>query len=263
MVKRLDSDSRDILQFRPTIEFIEPDIEDQAITPVIERPQLEDIEKERTRIKQLAKAVNTLATAVQARVDEKAKGMRIRLDPLIDQDAIQAMRRRYPTKGPAKGPIEITYQQYKECKEELRAKGYDLAKQSIIDADQIKARRDEVQISSLAGTRMGGFNTPEAADGRLRPELDSRARIIEPLDIQRLQIDLICILINFLWKNFIKPIIVSAAPPVSWAFSGLPDKICDPGGGIEIPDLFILGDEIPDILTGKGVPKIPTGAPEI
>jgi hypothetical protein len=222
--------------------------------------QLEDVEAGKQKLKALAQSVNVLAAAIQARADERAKDMTIVLDPLVDQDAIQAMRRHFPDNT----ATVITFDQYKSCKEEVRLTGEEIGKQFIVTSQDVQDKRDEVTAGGLqAQTQLGGFNTPEAKTGGLRPELNRRNFVIPPIDIERLQIDLICILVNFIWKNFLKPLIVNASPPVSWAFKALPDQVCNPGGNIQIPDLFVLGDEPPDILTGKNAPQIPTSAPEI
>ena len=106
----------------------------------------------------------------------------------------------------------------------------------------------------------GGYGTKESENGGLRPEANASGHIIPPLNIEEVQIDLICILVNFTWKNFIKPAVVNASPPVSWAFKGLPDRICDPGADINIPGLFILGNEPDDLLTGKTAQQAAEGA---
>lgn len=264
MVKKLDSEDRGILQFRPNIQFVEPEVEPQAPNPTQfpqERDQLEDALGELDRLRKLAQAVDTLAGAVQSRADARViagGGMTVSLDSSTDTDTVQAMIRAYP----GEDPNRITYDQYRKCKDMLRQKGIDLAGQGIFSSeDDIRRARDEAQAAGTnAGTQLGGFNTDEAAQGLTRPELKNNFIIIPPLPIPEIQISLICILINFIWKEFVKPFIVSAAGfPVGTAFSALPNEICDPGFDLDLPGLIILGKE-PNI---PEPPPLPTDVSEV
>ena len=258
MVKKLDDSDRDLLKFRPNIVFIEPDQEPGVIDPVAEEVplQLEDVQEARARIKQLAKAVNTMAAAIQARADQRAKTMVIQLDLNVDQDAIQAMRRKFPStpENPV-DPTKITYGQYRIVKDDIRGHGTETAKKALVLPDDVQKARDEMQGG--AGRFVPGqFGSEAANTGGLRPELDARAHIIEPLNIEEIQINLICILVNFIWKNFVLP----AFKPIAIPFVGsladaLPQKLCNPGSDIEIPGLFILGNGVPDLLSGKVADK--------
>jgi hypothetical protein len=254
MVDRLDPDQRDILEFRPNIHFVEPEVQPGEILAEEEDPQLEDIEDARREVKQLANAVNVLATALQKLADEKARGLVINLDPKVDPGAVSAMTRKFPDADPTK----ITYDQYAQVKEDLRKFGEETGKKAIITPDEVSDARDDADkaqqnIVSDRISTMGGFNTPDARSGALRPEVNSRAQVIPPLNIPEIQISLICILANFIWKNFV----VAAFKPIKIPFAGsvaklLPKKICNPGANIELPGLFMLGDpKVPDILSGK------------
>ena len=256
MVKRLEETDRDILEFRPSIDFVEPDAEEGVIQPQDDRLQLEDIESERDSVKRLATAVNALATATQARIDDKAKNMIIKLDRNVDQDAIQAMRRKFPDAN----PLEITYDQYRKVKEDIRNAGRAVGLQGSVSPSEISAARDQAAAAGTnAGTNLGGFGTDDARFGLLRPELDARSQVIQPLDIEKLQISLICILVNFIWKNFIRVIFkpIAIPPPFGPSLADLlPKRLCNPGSNIEIPGLFLLGDnKIPDLLSGKAADK--------
>ncbi len=237
----LDAASRDILNFRPNISFVEPDSEPGIIDPVLEQLSFEDLQESRGRIKRFANAVNIMAAAIQARADERASGLVIKLDPNVDQEAIQAMRRKFPDLD----PTVIPYSVYRSVKGDIRSKGIAIGRQGIIQPDEIQKARD-----TLGTFIPGGFGTELANTGGLRPELDPRAQIIPPINVEQMQIDLICILVNFIWKNFVKPA-MTGLPIIGGAVLALPDKICDPGGDIEIPGLFILGEAPDDLLTGK------------
>ena len=254
----METADKDLLAYRPDIRFIEPDVVPGEITPIPLPVQIEDIQARRDRVKRLASAVNALATATQARVDEKAKGLIIKLDPNVDAQAVAAMRAMYPDDN----PLEITYDQYKACKERMRLAGEALGKKASISPEEVEdalenASADAASASSSASSalvatgadtedgiasagapagptgrsaaigtfnQMGGYNTTDATNGGLRPELDKDARIVEPLDVGEFQDIMIKILINFLWKMFLKPAI-----PVF----GLPDEL------VKIPKEYI------------------------
>ncbi len=238
MAKRLDEESRELLAYRPDIQFVEPEVEPGEIEPVEAPVQLEDIEAERQKVKQLAKAVNALATAVQARVDGRAKGMVIKLDPSVDAHAIAAMRRLYPDDDPTK----ITFEQYRSCKEDMREQGEAIGKQASITPKQVeKAIQDQAARAAVGAggtfTQFGGFNTPEAINGGLRPELDKNSHIIPPLDIPKFQDIMIKILVNFLWTMFILP----AVAGIPGAKSVLPKEL------VEVPEGMV------DMMKGVGI----------
>lgn len=307
MVKRLDSNDRSILEFRPSIDFVEPDQEPQAPNPITvepETPQVEDAEAYREQVKRLAQAVNTLAAAVQARADLRAQNMVIKLDPILDADTIQAMRRQFP----GENPNQITYTQYRGCREHLRKLGEEFGRKASITPDEVEAARDDAIRSKLAaaqgristgggaaglpkapsagaddnaedydptspkqsskgnapitglGAQLGGFNTEASKTGGLRPELDERTRLFEPIDIDDFQINMICILMNYIW-NFIVDIFKKVKLPVGPSIGSLlPKRLCDPKIDIEIPGLAILG-----IIGFKKPqePQIPEVGPEI
>jgi len=227
MAKKLDEDSRDVLSYRPNIIFIEPEVEEGPIEPISTPLQIEDIQKKRQEVKQLAKAVNVLATTLQARADERAKGMIIKLDPKVDAAAVQAIKRMHPEAN----PLQITYDQYKDCKERMRTAGEDIGQKAIITTDDIIAARDQAAAAqaisdqeAVAGigafNQLGGWNTDDVRNGWLRPEVNENLQIVPPLDIIEFQDIIIKIFVNFIWKNFIKPVI-----PLPPGVPGLPDSL--------------------------------------
>ena len=211
MPRPLDPQNRDILEFRPDIGFIEPEVQPGENRAVEDGLQLEDIEASRDEVKRIATAVDVLSVAIQARVDERAKGLVIAVDPNIDIAVVQALERRFPSDSPS----QITYEQYKNCKNCMKALGENTANDLLIlpshisgvKDDAIKARNNE---GSLLAAQMGGFGTPESKDGRLRPELQPKSYIIKPINIVKFQATLICGLANYIWKNFIRKGIAKA-----------------------------------------------------
>lgn len=262
MGKRLNDTDRNILEFRPDIGFIEPEVEPEEIVPRAEVPQLEDVENQRDQLKKFAKAIDTLASAVQAIADQKANGMKVKIDPAVDADVVQAMRRAFPDKRDKDGniieivnPTEITYNQYRDCKDKIKKKGLEIGRKPLITSDEVEKARDQLAEGAGGGGRtgadaqIGGFGTPESRDGRLRPDLDERAQIIAPIDMGDLQFDLIAILVNFIWKKFIKPVILGPLDKIPLVDAGslLPDKL------IDVPDLGLSEDGI--AVPGEKPPK--------
>lgn len=213
MSRRLDDTSRDILEFRPNIEFVEPEVQEGPIIPVSEPTNLQNVVKEADETRKLAKAVDTLAAALQAKADLRAKDMVVNLDPKVDAPTISSMRRLHPGADPTK----ITYPQYAQCKENQRKKGLDLGKQGLVTPEQVEKAR-----AALDGTTGfdAGFNSEAAKTGGFRPEVNPDNQIIEPIEMEEFQDNLLRMLVNFLWKSFIKPVI-----PIPPGVPALPEEI--------------------------------------
>jgi hypothetical protein len=246
----LDQRDRDLLGFQPDIHFVEPDVLPGKIEAEPDPPQVEDILAKRKQVAREADAVDKLAALLQARADIRAKNMKIKLDPNVDQSIIQAVKRRFPDADSS----EITYAQYRECKDDMREAGLSIAEQALVTPDKVKENIDDASKvvtgqGAAAISKLGGFNTEEARTGGLRPELDPDMQIIQPLDIGKLQIDLICIFVNFIWKNFILKVFDFSIAGINIVDEFLPEKLCEPGGDIEAPDIILLGAKIPDIFT--------------
>lgn len=205
MAKKLDTKSRTLLNFRPNIDFIEPDQEEVVIEPQeVPVPVIDRVQK----LKIIADAVGVLAAAVQAKVDKKAAGVRIKLDPIQDAAVIAAMRREFPDAFPEDDEAEdaayITFDQYRECRDHFMDFADETAKKTDFDASEIAKARDALNAGA---TNIGGWGTPEAAEGGLRPELEPRARLVDPIDLAKFQNYLIRVLVNFIWKKFIRPLV--------------------------------------------------------
>lgn len=209
MSRRLDSNSRSVLEFRPKIEFVEPDIEQGPIQPVVDPLNVKDVLEKADQTRKLAKAVDTLAAALQNKADLRAKDMVIKLDPTVDAPVIQAMRRAHP----GFDPTVITYPQYVACKERQREKGLELAKQGLVSPEEIEKARQNLDTTTGFDSL---FNSEAAKTGGLRPELNTKNQIVQPINMEEFQQTLLEMLVNFLWKTFIKPII---------PLPGLPDEI--------------------------------------
>lgn len=224
MAKDLDSQSRGLLNFRPNINFVEPDVLPATPNPVPPPPPVIDdgAEAERIRIRlfNLADSVEILATAVQAKIDARAIEMRVKLDPRVDAAVIQAVRRHG-------GEDEITYELYKHCRDRLREYADQQASKNRITQEQIDAAREGLDKFDA------GFGSLAAKNGTMRPELSPKAQLIEPLDLDKFQNLLIRILVNFIWKKFIKPTFKPIKIPGLGSVADLlPDKL------VKIPKSF-------------------------
>ena len=197
----LDRRSKNILNFRPNINFEEPEQQESPIQAVEEDLTPQEVENKRIKIKNLADSVYNLARAVQLKIDNKSKDQIIILDSGMDNAVIKALRRSYPN---ATNFDRITYEQYKTCRDRLRDYASRVALRSSITQDEIDSARSEMQNGKFT---VGGINTQEATNGGLRPELDEKNRLIEPLDMEELQGELLKALFNMLWNTFIVPIL--------------------------------------------------------
>lgn len=234
MPKPLDRRSQNILEFRPQIGFVEPEVQPGVITPIQEVPQLQEAYDQVDEVQKLANAVNILATAAQASVDEIAKNIKMAVLP-EDEQVLQAMERLFP----GQDPTTITYQQYRSCKDRIMKEGISISKQLEIKPEDISKYKDDAQKAlnnelSSSVTQMGGFGTPESKDGRLDPAKNPKGRIIKPLNYANLQVEMLGALANLLWKNFILPSFAIKVAGVS-VRPLLPKKVYHGKLSIELP----------------------------
>jgi hypothetical protein len=199
---KLDSKSRDILRFRPNIDFVEPDQEPSSPHPVELPPDpisIDNIKNERIKIAKYARSVSTLARVVQSLIDDEAASVIINLDPNVDAAAVQAMRRTYGVSN------TITYDHFRQCEENLRKHAEAVAKKATFSEEEMEDAREAIIRNK--DVPIGGIGTAKAANGGLRPELDKRNQIVTPINLDEFQSNILKMLANFLWKNFIKKVI--------------------------------------------------------
>jgi hypothetical protein len=212
---RLDSKSRDILGFRPKIDFLEPDQEPSAPHPVApppDPPSIDDVKERREEIRKFARSVSTLARVVQGLIDKEAADVTMKLDPNVDAAVIQAMMRTYGIPGP------ITYDHFKQCEENLKKHGEKTAKKATFSQQEITDAREAILRKDIT---IGGIGTVEATNGGLRPELDKRNQIVEPIDQDALQGELYKVLTNTIWSRFFLPLF----KPLPIVGSLMPDEL--------------------------------------
>lgn len=196
MSRDIPAQSRNILTFRPVIDFIEPAVEAAVPNPVEVPVVIDDIveaEKVRSELFNLAESVDVLATALQARIDLKAKDMVIDLDPIVDRAVLDAINRAHPDHD----QNNIPYSMYKECREEIRLYADKQAdKNNLTEKEVEDAGKDPEGMARI-------FDSAAAKNGSFRPERMPKAQLIEPIDIDKFQVSLLKILANFIWQIFI------------------------------------------------------------
>lgn len=197
----LEQSDRSILNFRPEIDFVEPQLDAGMPEgkPFPKAPS--DIKDEWTTLANKALACKLLAEVFQVRIDGKVGDFSISLDKDLDHHIIAALNRKYPGAGD-----KITYAQYKECREAMKDRGDEAARQMYPDREEMKKiRANPNQMVTMWP------DTPEGKTGLERPDR-GQPQIVKPLNMEDLQKILLKQLMNLLWKNFIKPIFKPLEP---------------------------------------------------
>lgn len=165
-----------ILNYRPTIEFVEPP---QEAYEFPEEVPIDTIDGLRDRTQKLINGLDAavkLADLAQKRVDERVVadgGFASQLDSVKDAQVIAAMKRRFPDKA---DPTRITYDDYKEALNCLQQSAVD---PPAVSADDIRtAQADPYKIN------FGGRDNQE---GQNRAELSSPASSVSPVDLEAFQ----------------------------------------------------------------------------
>jgi hypothetical protein len=191
MAINLPLKSKNKLEYRPHIEFVEPPQEPEDPRPVQQIGDDFPLQKQQDELLNLVNAVDVLGAALQSRINERAKNIKIKLDPNVDAQVIQAMCRMFSKDDENdcfgildNNNVYITYEHYKQARETICKYGADLAV-------NIKPK-DEI------------FNESDLTDGSLRPELSDKAQVVEPLDMAAFQENLFKLLVRHIWKNFFR-----------------------------------------------------------
>jgi hypothetical protein len=231
MANQIDQNSDNILKFRPVIEYVEPEVQpatpNPIPTPPSDLPQPNQVNNQRTQIKNFADALNLLAAAVQAKVNMKCADVSVKLDPNVDAAIVQAMARQFPsppastvnptitstsnptTNNAAIDPTVITFSQYAQVREHIRLYACNLAANAGPSADDIGNSKQNINNGIV---NIGGIGTPNADKGALRPELNDKGQVVKPLDMNKFQQTIFEILVNYIWKNFVRPVLVKILP---------------------------------------------------
>jgi hypothetical protein len=168
-------DDRDILTYKPRIEYQEPPVDpdtDGGYGDSTDEP--ETIEEARKEVEDLVEGyrkVEQLAELTQKRVDSRVGDYSIQLDPKVDSHVIAAVSRCFPE---ASDPTKISYEMYKQC----------LARQNNVDPDVV-TKGDILEARKDSGrTNFGGYGLPP---GLGRSEVSSPAEVVQPIDLQEFQ----------------------------------------------------------------------------
>jgi hypothetical protein len=164
-----------ILNYRPTIAFVEP--EQTPGEPHVVQPEttLDDTLNRADKVVADLNSIAALSDTIQQSVDAKVialGGLDIKLDPNRDFATIAAMKRRFPEK---KDPTTISYNDYRAALDCLQMGA--LALQQVDPKDVLNAQLDPFRTS------FGGLDN---VNGQNRPELSSAANI-QPLNIAAFQ----------------------------------------------------------------------------
>lgn len=235
-MNKLGNNSRSILDYRPDIDFVEPEFETPDFEAKAPTRQPEQEIQEWEDLYNKYQAAEVVAEALLARVTTAVGDFKIGLDPKYDYATIQAIKTVYPEKG---DHSLITYDMYRQCKESIRDHGLAMGKKAYPDKDILKGMRANPNASTLLDAL--DINSADAKMGKLRPELSKSEQIMEPIDSEAFKSDMLKKLTNTIWKKFIKKVI-SPIPGAGF----LPDNIAgDDGGEIkqDVPDYSNLSED--------------------
>ncbi len=210
MSERLDQESRSVLEYRPNIAFVQPDVVSEETTPVdyskVSVPG--DGVARLKQLQQMAKNVKAVAEVVQEKADELSSGFEVELDTTTDGNCIRALQRHYP----GANPLKVTYEQYKQCKEHQRQLMEDMPGKILNPLKESEIKKAEKALVEGDASAFLGFVG--------RSDNDPLEQILPPVDIDAVKDSCLRALANMLWKNFVKPVI-----PLPPGVSFLPDEI--------------------------------------
>lgn len=169
------SASRDILDFRPHLELTEPEQIEVPPPAPSDKVSIDQIRTELDGVIKSYERIEKLADIAQLKVDVRARGFEINLDPNVDAHVVQALKRAFPDRP---NHIKISFDDYRHCIEEMSKSTEAKTPTPMPDFDP----------SSLGAIRtdFAGLGKP---DGLNRPELDKDAQIIQPIDLVAFQAD--------------------------------------------------------------------------
>ena len=166
-------DDFNILNFRPTIEFVSPDL--QPSEPGPKKFVEDDIATAKQDTEDLIEkfdAVVELIDIAQLRLDERLEtlgGMDINLDERVDYNVIAAMKRFFPNEPVSN---KITYEQYKQALKTLSQRAKQPPTFGPLDLRLAQENPFKTDFGALG-----------LANGLARPEIASSAGVIEPISI--------------------------------------------------------------------------------
>lgn len=164
-------DTRNILNRKPRIAFVEPDQVPEESQPIETAPDTDNLLTRMQTVKEQYARIEKLSEIAQKRIDDRSKTAKVCLDPVQDAKVIAAIKRHFGTDSTC-----ITYEQYKECLVKLSKAGQEVAPYNT--AEQMRVAIQDPFRKDLGGS--GG--TP----GSLRPELQITSPV-QPIDLTKFQ----------------------------------------------------------------------------
>ncbi len=176
---------RSVLDFRPNINFIEPDQIEDNHPPIVPETTIQQIRNNTDDLINDYKRIQDLCDLAQDRITDRAKNISIKLDPNLDAHVLDALRRH--TGDPNK--TEITFDDYLECLDHINEKS----------ADNFTTARTKIQNQFETGFGSLGF-----PPGLSRPELQEDTKSIDPIDLKSFQVQIIQELLKLLTPGITK-----------------------------------------------------------
>jgi len=167
-----------ILNYKPVIEFVEPDIQPDDGDDFFEPEPPATLDSLRTRTANVIegyKAIKKLTDLAQERIDQRvaaAGGLEMILDPNVDSHVIEALKRKFPDEDPTK----ITYDMYRNCLDAQRRNQPDLP---VVTGEDIRAAKADPYRTDFGGLGNTG--------GQNRAEISSPANMVKPINISSFQ----------------------------------------------------------------------------
>lgn len=174
-----------ILNYKPTFTYLEPPQEHTDIP--VSFPE-DTVKQELDELDDLITgydAISDMADIVQTKIDNKVKslgGLSIKLDPLRDNAAIEAIKRIFPNTDPQ----TITYDQYKEALNKINELATETPVVTMSDIET--AKQNPLQTS---------FGNLDKQAGQQVPQFDP----IKPINIPEFQKDQVNTLIDMIWEG--------------------------------------------------------------
>jgi hypothetical protein len=158
-----------ILNYKPTIDYVEPADQFHDDELVVLDPTLDDLRDRSQKLLAGYKNLKQLADLAGDKLDKRVKddgGLTMELDPNIDAATISAIQRRFPDADPQK----LTYDMYKDALKCLNSQAPSVPQ---VTAEDIKREK-----TNPLKTDFGGWNAPPG-DNRIEKQENN----VNPVDL--------------------------------------------------------------------------------
>lgn len=195
------SSSRNKLNFKPKIKYIEPDqiIPDELPIQEEQEPTIDEIQQLTNELIQGYQDLALLADEAQKRIDEVVGNYVINLDSEQDTHIIDALRRLSNTPDNVDNALEIetgdSYEQktisYSAYKDALKV----INEETLTNYNKVDQK--ELDLASIDPFR-NTFGGMEKAAGLRRPELEKTNQSIKPVNLKKFKLKMVLKLFNLL-----------------------------------------------------------------